>query len=258
MVQVKAGACTRDDKYERFGPAMQIGWGKQRGRETEEEVYCKDQIRQHIHIRLCRVALQHQRHHVVLTRENVTELLSQAGCFLGAPVCTEPLSHRSELPLLVSRVPSLSMSSPFTPVPSTCCSIERSTQCPIAEVKDLRLGAGSFGGRESGGYSGKRVVSWEGTDVTMASVPKVLDGQSYTSTGEEMTQPLKFEGHLQAFEETLLSCHHYRGHKNLSFLRSDGPTFRLSFSSTTSSISLGPSLKVSISLLPSLCSSRSS
>lgn len=33
----------------------------------------------------------------------------------------------------------------------------------------------------------------EGADVTMASVPKVLDGQSYTSTGEEMTQPVTVE-----------------------------------------------------------------
>lgn len=30
----------------------------------------------------------------------------------------------------------------------------------------------------------------EGADVTMASVPKVLDGQSDSPTGEEMTQPV--------------------------------------------------------------------
>lgn len=33
----------------------------------------------------------------------------------------------------------------------------------------------------------------EGADVTMASIPKVLDGQSYSSTGEEVTQPMTVE-----------------------------------------------------------------
>lgn len=36
----------------------------------------QDQIRQHIDVRLCRVALQNQRHHVVLIQKNLTELLS--------------------------------------------------------------------------------------------------------------------------------------------------------------------------------------
>lgn len=30
----------------------------------------------------------------------------------------------------------------------------------------------------------------EGADVTMASIPEVLDGQSDSSTGEEVTQPV--------------------------------------------------------------------
>jgi len=30
----------------------------------------------------------------------------------------------------------------------------------------------------------------QGADVTMASIPKVLDGQSDPSTGEEVTQPV--------------------------------------------------------------------
>lgn len=84
-------------------------------------------IRQHIYVRLCRVALQHQCHHVVLTRKNLTELLSQAGRFLRAPVCPEPRSRSSKLPLLVSHVPCLSMSSPFAPAPSACCCSQSST-----------------------------------------------------------------------------------------------------------------------------------
>lgn len=34
----------------------------------------------------------------------------------------------------------------------------------------------------------------EGADVTMASIPEVLDGQSDPSTGEEVTQPVAVEG----------------------------------------------------------------
>lgn len=101
------------------------------------------------------MALQHQRHHVVLTRKNLTELLSQAGCFLWTPV----YGQSSKLPVLVTCVPSSSMSSTFTPTLSTC-RIQRSTQRSVAEVQDLSLGAGRFGGREIGGYAGKRVVSW--------------------------------------------------------------------------------------------------
>lgn len=33
----------------------------------------------------------------------------------------------------------------------------------------------------------------QGADVTMTSVPKVLDGQSDSSTGEEVTQPVTTE-----------------------------------------------------------------
>lgn len=39
----------------------------------------------------------------------------------------------------------------------------------------------------------------ESADVSMASVPKVLDGQSDSSTGEKMTQPVTVEDIKQRF-----------------------------------------------------------
>lgn len=126
----------------------------------------QDQIRQYIDVRLWWIALQHQCHHTVLFGKDIAELLSEAGCFLHAPVS----SRRSTLPVLL---PVFSMSSPFHPSPFMirfCCS----TQCSVTKVQDLCLRARSFGGGESGGHASKRMVSW-------VRIPeRVLRGESAT------------------------------------------------------------------------------
>lgn len=121
----------------------------------------QDQIRQHIDVHLFWVTLQHQRHHVVLTWKNLTELLSQAGCFLWIPVFSEcrPRNCGSVLLVLVSSVPSPPVPSPFPPAASARL-FQTDTRCSITKVQHLRLGTRRFGGWESGGYAGKRVVSW--------------------------------------------------------------------------------------------------
>ncbi|TNN53411.1 hypothetical protein EYF80_036398 [Liparis tanakae] len=69
-----------------------------------------DQIRQHVHVRLRRVAPQHQRHRVVLAGKHLAELLPEAGRFLGGPVRPHPQQ--------VSRTPPFGMGLPSPPAPA--------------------------------------------------------------------------------------------------------------------------------------------
>lgn len=89
------------------------------------------------------MTLQHQRHHIVLSRKDLTELLSQASCFLQAPVA----SRHTEL---------------SGPVPSITTSHFSITIRSVSEVQDLGLGARRSGAPESSGYASKGVASWVG------------------------------------------------------------------------------------------------
>lgn len=89
------------------------------------------------------MTLQHQRHHVVLSRKDLAELLSQARCFLGAPVAR----RRAEL---------------SGPVPSITTAHLSITIRSVSEVQDLGLGARRSGAPESRGCASKRVASWVG------------------------------------------------------------------------------------------------
>lgn len=92
------------------------------------------------------MTLQHQRHHIVLSRKDLAELLSQARCFLRAPVA----SRRTE---------------PSGTVPSVTTAHFSITIRSVSEVQDLGLGARGSGAPESSGCASKRVASWVGITV---------------------------------------------------------------------------------------------